>query len=57
MEILFELTAKILLIFLKLQQKNFASLAKERNCNVKLQNYYRIKEMILLIHVKLKKFC
>ena len=57
MEILFELTTKILLIFLQFQPKKFASSAKQKNCILKLLNYCRIKEMIFLIIVKLKKFC
>ena len=47
MEILFELTKKILLIFFfQFQQKNFASSAKKWNCNLKLQNYSGIKQKI-----------
>ena len=57
MDILFELTKKILLIFLQFQQKNFAFSAKKLNFKLKLQNYYLCKESILLIQVKLKTFC
>ena len=58
MEIFFELNKKILMIFfLQFQHRNFASSAKKWNCKQRLQNYCRIKEKILLIQVKLKKFC
>ena len=60
MEILMESTKIILLIFFfffQFQQKNFASSAKQWTCKLKLQNYCRIKKKILLVTVKLKKFC
>ena len=37
--------------------KKFCIVNNKWNCKLKLQNYCRIKEMILLIKVKLKKFC
>ena len=42
--------------FFQFQKKFFASSAQKLNCKFKLQNYCRIKEKILLILVKLKKF-
>ena len=58
MEILFELTKKILLIFFfQFLQKKIVSSAKKWICKLKLQNYCRIKEKVILIQIKLKKFC
>ena len=59
MKILFELTKKILLILFATPTKNFVSSAKKKKwiSKLKLQNYCTIKEKILLIEIKLKKFC
>ena len=58
MEILFELTKRIYCWFsLQFQQKKISSPTKKWNCRLKLQNYCRIKEKILLIEIKCNKFC
>ena len=56
MEILFELTMIDDFFSIKIKKK-IALSAKKLNCKLKLQNYCRIKEKILLILVKHKKFC
>ena len=58
MVILFKLIKKKYCWFcLQFQQKKFVSSAKKWICKLKLQNYCTIKEKILLIEIKLKKFC
>ena len=56
-EILFELTTKILLISFAIPTKKICIVSKKMDLQIKLQNYCTIKEKILLIEIKLKKFC
>ena len=54
MEILFELTKEILLIFFcNFNKNNLNRQQKTWNCKLKLENYCRIKRMILLIQIKM----